>query len=298
MSRDFTPFYEFRDWIKTVKKQHGFINLTTIIRINADDKKVDWDESCVSVLTDVFSCPMYFKAHDTHKTPDSKSPFERMVLEIFDNVKRISKKIVVFYEPKKHYRLNEHPDFKFIEDMKSFSHTFYWTGKKLGVIVECTVYGFKKRLLELQDTKYFGPDNKTNRSVKLFVECNNDGLYYGTHAVERAKYYQMKYNLLFWMNFMPIEIIWTNSQERALVEVLRTNRPKPALVEVPHYAKPVLNLINIIFAGLSKENAGHFRDFLIRGLYDPRLLFLIELFLVPFEGKYAFYYSIIPTDLY
>lgn len=70
-----------------------------------------------------------------------------------------------------------------------------------------------------------------------------------------VNYNSMKENLFYWLDFLQFEI------------------------EVPFEGRPLLKLIKILLAGLSQRNEGYFRDFLIRGLYDPRLFLFIEPFL-------------------
>lgn len=119
MSREFTPFSEFRIWVNLIKEQNIGRTLRTVVNINnTEQKNLAWNESCVSVEISNFCIVWYFKARDTHKQRDTKSPFEIMVLEILDLLKNVLAEFVVHYKSKKHYRLTEHPDFEFIEEVK------------------------------------------------------------------------------------------------------------------------------------------------------------------------------------
>lgn len=112
-----------------------------------------------------------------------------------------------------------------------------------------------------------GPRSKSEKYYKIQIGDVHD--IYGKNFVS-FEYHLMKENLLFWLNYLHIKI------------------------EVPNHANPLLNLIKIILMGLSQRNEGHFRDFLVKGLYDPRLFLSIESFLKPERS----FYDIVPIPTY
>ena len=256
MAQEFTPFSIFPNWINEVKIRLGKQTLRAVININTEEQKhLAWNESYISVEISNFWIMGYFKACDTHKRRDTKSPFETMVFEILDVLKNVSAEFTVYYKFKKHYRLMEHPDFQFIAQIKEkkLSDTFYWNGQNLCFIVYATIYSFKRQITELKREKYL-----KIQIGDVYDTCADFALH---------DYHLTKSNLLFWLDYLHIEI------------------------EVSYHTRLLLNLIRIILAGLSQRNEGPFRDFLVKGLYDPRLFMVIEWFLVPKRS----FYDIVPT---
>jgi len=259
MPRKFKLFSELRDWVDGVKIWLDKKMLKAIIKINMEEKKhLGPGESYISIQISNFRTG-YFKACDIRPGLYTESPFEILVLKILDFLKSVSAEFTICYEFKKHCRLREHPYFKFIARIKEnlFIHKFYWNGQNLCFIDHTEICSFKLEISELESygrSARNGPELERENHMKIQIGDVRD-----TDDAELSlrDYYKMKENLLFWLDYLHIEI------------------------EVPYSTRPLLNLIRVILAGLSQRNEGPFRDFLVKGLYDPRLFLFIEPFLKP-----------------
>ena len=260
MEVEFDSFSNFQSWIDDIKTCFSYKLFISILAINSYEiKNIQPDESHINIYLHQLSENKWYKAVDSRKPfSKEKTPFELMVLEILDTIKKTFYTFAIKCNLKHNSKISKKPDIKMIQYYNN-KHNCEWFNSDGNNLTA--------RILIEDVTKFTDMVNKFKNEVnyKLIVDYGNANDSKNFNMFSSAdKYVQMRNNLYYWLDYTYIEI------------------------ELPYYAQPLLNLIKIIFAGLGAKNTNAFdskahnmlfHNFLTKGLYDPRLFLIIERFL-------------------
>jgi len=199
-----------------------------------------------------------FKADNSKKNDKNLTLFEEHFAKFFEMIKNMPVILEVRCNFRPESPLWHLQDFQTVKKVyRTFPEAcFYWTGRQLIGIVKINSDLFKQNL------------DKALEFENILLDVD----YYNS-PVDIITYNQMKENLLYWIDHTHIGL------------------------NVQSEVAPLLNLILILLPGLSKppsdkpNKSSTFHNFLTKGLYDPRLLLLIEEFIRPKISQiiYPFY---------